>query len=68
MIKFWIEKRNLSWLRLVGILVVTSFLFSSLSAPFVEASFWQERRSLTDLFQLNKIGMLSAFALPSVLF
>ena len=48
MIKFWIEKRNLSWLRLVGILVVTSFLFSSLSAPFVEASFWQERRKAVE--------------------
>ncbi|MBI2916209.1 MAG: hypothetical protein HYY07_05070, partial [Elusimicrobia bacterium] len=44
MIEFWTEIKNRSWLQWTGMSVAVSFLFVTLSAPFAQASFWEERR------------------------
>jgi len=44
MIKFWIEKSNRFALKLTALLMLFSLLYSSLAAPYAEASLWTERR------------------------
>ncbi|MBI2119961.1 MAG: hypothetical protein HYT97_10115 [Elusimicrobia bacterium] len=43
-IQFWIEKRNRNWLQITAGLVVISFLFTTVSAPFAQANLWNERK------------------------
>ncbi|MBI2119687.1 MAG: hypothetical protein HYT97_08685 [Elusimicrobia bacterium] len=51
MIKFWNKKSNKSWKQLTASLVVFCFLFSTLSAPFAQASFWSERRKAVEEYK-----------------
>ncbi|MBI2119832.1 MAG: DnaJ domain-containing protein [Elusimicrobia bacterium] len=44
MIRFWIAKRNRSWLKLTAEILAVSFLFTTISTPFVHANLWQDRR------------------------
>ncbi|MBI3012104.1 MAG: hypothetical protein HYY63_00585, partial [Elusimicrobia bacterium] len=62
MIQFWVEKKYRFWLRLTGTLVVASFLFTTLSAPFVQASFWEERRRSVEDLKKSKIPLQLASA------
>ena len=52
MIKFWTEKSNKNWLQTTGTAVAVSFLFTTVAAPFAQASIWQERKTAVE--QLKK--------------
>ena len=47
-IQFWIEKRNRNWLQITAGLVVISFLFTTVSAPFAQANLWNERKKAVE--------------------
>src|SRR3990167_1311886 len=63
MIRFWITKRNRSWLQLTAETLAVSFLFTTISAPFVQANLWQDRRIAAK--ELQKDETLLA-RLPSI--
>lgn len=54
MLNFWIAKQHKFYLKATTLVVAFLFLFSVLSAPFVEASFWQERKKNADEFKRVK--------------
>ncbi len=51
MIKFWIKKQNKSWLQFTAASLVLSFIFSTVTAPFAQASFWSERRKAVEEYK-----------------
>jgi len=65
MVRFWIRKKNLGFLQLTGAFVAVSFLFSTVSAPFAQANFWQERRNAAQ--ELKKEQSSGALQSPETL-
>ncbi|MBI2118927.1 MAG: hypothetical protein HYT97_04800 [Elusimicrobia bacterium] len=63
-IKFWLGKKNRSWLQLTGCVVALSFLFSTVSVPFVEASLWAERREAAKDLRIDQATLIAQ--LPAV--
>ncbi|OGR52501.1 MAG: hypothetical protein A3I11_07705 [Elusimicrobia bacterium RIFCSPLOWO2_02_FULL_39_32] len=57
MIKFWTSKQRKSYKKATTIVVAFLFLFSVLSVPYAEASFWQERKKNVDEFKRVKEPM-----------
>ncbi len=53
MIHFWKDKKNKTALRFVAAVVSASFLFTTISAPFAQASFWEQRRQSADALRKN---------------
>ncbi|MBI2915547.1 MAG: hypothetical protein HYY07_01655, partial [Elusimicrobia bacterium] len=51
MVGFWTEKKNKAWLRLTAGSVAAAFIFSTVSVPFVQASFWEERKKSIEEYQ-----------------
>ncbi|MBI4218021.1 MAG: hypothetical protein HY610_02775, partial [Elusimicrobia bacterium] len=50
MVKFWLKRKNKKLLQFTGAWITVCFLFSTVSAPFVQSSLWEERRkSLQEL-------------------
>ena len=69
MIGFWLKKRNKELKRAVAGIVVFSFMFSTVAAPFAQASFWGDRqkalqemgnkkKSYTQLASANTVSMV----------
>ncbi|MBI2119300.1 MAG: UTP--glucose-1-phosphate uridylyltransferase [Elusimicrobia bacterium] len=63
MIKLWASKQRKFYMKATAIVVAFSFLFSSLSAPYADASFWQERKKNVDEFK-KKIEPMQLASLP----
>src|SRR3989338_3211649 len=56
MIHFWLRKNNRSWMQLTAAVIVFSFLFTTVSAPFAEASLWSERRKAVEELTSGRSG------------
>ncbi|MBI2119302.1 MAG: peptidoglycan DD-metalloendopeptidase family protein [Elusimicrobia bacterium] len=54
MIRFWIEKKNRSWLESTALLVLGALLFSIVAPPYAEASIWDERKKAVDVMTEKK--------------
>ncbi|MBI4218361.1 MAG: hypothetical protein HY610_04515, partial [Elusimicrobia bacterium] len=56
-----------NWLRLTGASVAVSFLFTSLSAPFLQASLWEERKKSLEEYKRTQstFQIASAVHTPS---
>jgi len=66
MIHYWTEKKNKMALRMTGALISLGFLFTTVAAPFAQASFWEERRQAVENHRQGQEPVQLASAIPSV--
>ncbi|MBI3013102.1 MAG: hypothetical protein HYY63_05690, partial [Elusimicrobia bacterium] len=59
MIGFWIQKSRRHWLQITAGWVAVSFLFTTVSAPFVQANLWEERKQAVKMLQKEQAPLLA---------